>query len=109
MVNEIKGTQQNMVNAVTNNRSGHTDKETPSHVNNDQANTTTGNKVTLTETAAKLQKLESSVANQPVVDTKRVEAVKQALADGSFQVDSKRTADKMADFENLLASKLGDK
>ena len=110
MVNEIKGTQQNIVSAVTNKQSaGHAEKEQPSQVSKEKSSNPGTNKVTLTDTAAKLRELESSVANQPVVDTQRVEAVKKAIADGTYQVDSKRTAEKMAEFENLMASKLGDK
>ena len=61
--------------------------------------------VSITDTAAKLRQLEAQIANQPVVDSQRVESVKKAIADGSFRIDSNRIAEKMADFESLLASK----
>ena len=70
-----------------------------------QSSSGPGQEVSLTDTAARLQRLEAQIANQPVVDTQRVESVKKAIADGSFNVDAKRIAEKLADFESQLASK----
>jgi len=58
--------------------------------------------VSLTETSAQLRSLESSLASLPVVDTQRVESIKQAIADGSYQVDAQTVADKLIDFEATL-------
>ena len=69
------------------------------------ATTNTQADLSLTDTAAKLRQLEAQVANQPVVDSQRVDSVKKALADGSFSIDSNRIAEKMAQFEKLLADK----
>lgn len=108
MVNEIHGGQQSTLKSLTNNQSaGRTDKENKS--NDSQQPVKTGaNEVTLTSTAAKLQKLESTIANQPAIDTQKVAAIKEAIASGTYQVDANRTAEKMAEFESLLASKLED-
>ncbi len=56
--------------------------------------------VTLTDTAAQLHKLEATIATLPIVDTARVEDVKQALRSGQFQVDPHRVAEKMLRFES---------
>ena len=58
--------------------------------------------VSLTETSAQLRSIESSLASLPVVDTQRVEAIKLAIADGSYQVDSTSIADKLIDFKQIL-------
>lgn len=67
---------------------------------------TVGDSVSLTETAARLRDLESSVANLPEVDIQRVEKVRNAITAGSYQVNSPRVADKLASFENALTGKV---
>lgn len=63
----------------------------------------TGDTVSLTDTASQLRKLENSLASLPVVDAQRVERVKQAIADGNFQIDPVQVADKMLSFERALS------
>lgn len=58
--------------------------------------------VSLTDTAARLRELENSLAKMPVVDSQRVETIQQAIADGSYEVDSGRVAEKMLRFERDL-------
>ena len=62
--------------------------------------------VSLTDAAQRLRELEKSVASLPVVDTQRVDAVKKALADGTYRIKPERIADKMLGFENALTGKL---
>jgi negative regulator of flagellin synthesis FlgM len=62
----------------------------------------TGDHVTLTTSARSLQKLSEAIAQAPVVDAAKVAAVKQAVNNGSYKVDSNRIADKMLQFENGL-------
>lgn len=59
--------------------------------------------VKLTDLASKLQALTKSVSEVPEVDSKRVEQFRQAIADGSYQVDANAVADKLANFESMLA------
>jgi negative regulator of flagellin synthesis FlgM len=56
--------------------------------------------VTLTSTAAQLHKLAAAIANQPIVDTARVESVKQSILNGNFMINPRRVAEKMLSFEN---------
>ena len=56
----------------------------------------------LTSSARSLQKLSDAVAQAPVVNAAKVSSIKQALANGTYQVDSGRVADKMIQFENGL-------
>ncbi|MTI63406.1 flagellar biosynthesis anti-sigma factor FlgM [Methylophaga sp.] len=56
-------------------------------------------KVSLSDT---LSQLEQSLADVPVVDTAKVESIKQAIEDGSYQIDSQELARKMIDFEGDL-------
>jgi negative regulator of flagellin synthesis FlgM len=62
----------------------------------------TGDHVTLTTSARSLQKLSEAIAQAPVVNTEKVASVKQALGSGTYQVDSRRVADKILQFEKGL-------
>ena len=61
-----------------------------------------GDQVSLTPTAQQLRGLEEQIANQPVVDPERVNAVKEALANGSYEINSDRIAGKMMDLEKII-------
>lgn len=62
-----------------------------------------GDTVSLTGAAQHLRHLELSLAQQPVVDTQRVEATKRAIDNGTYQIDPGRIASKMIALERALA------
>lgn len=49
--------------------------------------------VELTADAAKLRELEARLAELEITDPKKVEAIRQAIADGTFKVDAQAVAD----------------
>jgi negative regulator of flagellin synthesis FlgM len=59
-------------------------------------------KISLTGQAQQLQELEKQLASQPVVDSQRVEAVRNAVENGSFTVNPERIADKLISLEQAL-------
>lgn len=59
-------------------------------------------KVSLTATATQLQSLQQEIAALPVVDEQKVAALRAAIEDGSYQVDSQKLARNMIDFEGNL-------
>ena len=61
---------------------------------------TTGDTVTITDTAARLSRLESTLAQVPVVDTQRVESIQRALANGTYEINPERIADKLLAMES---------
>jgi negative regulator of flagellin synthesis FlgM len=64
---------------------------------------TVSDSVSLTDAAARLRRLEAALADHPVVDKQRVADIRQALADGSYQTDPERVADKLLALERDLA------
>lgn len=53
--------------------------------------------LTLTESSTRIRSIESELASVDVTDVGKVEAVKAALADGSFTVDAEVVADRLID------------
>lgn len=56
-----------------------------------------GDSLTLTESSTRVRTLESQLASVDVTDLGKVEAVKAALADGTFTVDAEVVADRLID------------
>lgn len=108
MVNEIKGNTHSLIQNLAGNRqSGQVGARTDAGP--DRKTSATGadsTEVRLTDTAEMLKMLKAEMDKQPVVDSARVNAIKQAIFDGSYNMDIERTADKMAGFEGLLNSRI---
>lgn len=64
----------------------------------------TADTVSLSENAVQLGKIDNTAVAAPVVDTQRVEQIKQAISDGSYEVDAAKVADKLMKFESILTS-----
>ncbi len=54
-----------------------------------------GDRVAITSLSSQLQALESRLADVAVVDVARVDAIKQAISEGRFKVDSEVVADRL--------------
>lgn len=60
-----------------------------------QPGASAGPRVQLSPLGSQLAGIEASLANVPVVDTQKVEEIKQAISDGRFKVNSDVIADKL--------------
>lgn len=58
--------------------------------------------VEITSVAQELKNALTSMSSTPVIDTERVEAVRTALANGSYQIDAETIAEKMIQMERSL-------
>ncbi len=61
-----------------------------------------GDQLSLTTSAQLLKELNEVIAATPEVDSSRVEAIKQAIAEGTYQVDAGRIADQLLKLEDQL-------
>lgn len=80
-----------------------TNSQAPSKASNpEQANKTllAGEFVQLSKDARQLQNVAEKIAHQPSVDSERVAQLKQAIADGSYQIDNERVASRLLGFED---------
>lgn len=58
--------------------------------------------LSLTGAGTLMQKLDAAVAAAPEVDMERVARIRQAIEDGSYEIDPARVAEKMLAFESAL-------
>ena len=49
--------------------------------------------VNLTDTASKLQQIEQSLSEIPIVDNARVESISQSIEEGQYQINNDKIAD----------------
>ena len=78
------------------------DAKTSGSTSSSSSSSSGSDKVSLTKTAARLKDIEQKLSDQSPVDTNRVNEMKTALANGNYNVDAEKIADKMMNFEAAL-------
>jgi len=58
--------------------------------------------VKLTQSGKQLSELANRIDKIPTVDTNRVEAIKNAIANGEYEIDAESIAKKLTNLESLL-------
>lgn len=101
-INNITGFPGNQSQRATDGSQVQVARSEPTAAQQQTGRPSTMDTVSLTDTAARLRELENSLAKLPVVDSQRVESIQQAIANGSYEVDSGRVAEKMLRFERDL-------
>ncbi len=66
--------------------------------------TTASDEVTITNTAVHLGHIERTLAQIPVVNGAKVDSIREALAEGSYEISPERIANKLIEFEMMLYS-----
>ncbi|WP_166263667.1 flagellar biosynthesis anti-sigma factor FlgM [Marinobacter caseinilyticus] len=67
-----------------------------------KAQATRGDSVSLSSQAKNLKQLEQGLDSFPEMDDERIEAIKAALADGSYKIDAEKLAQKMLDMDQSI-------
>lgn len=62
-----------------------------------------GDRVTFSEAATRLSELTRTVSEQPVVDSKRVGEIRQAIQEGRYEVNLERIADRLMAMEKKFS------
>ena len=62
----------------------------------------TADQLSLTSSAQLLKELSEAVAASPEVDQSRIDAIRQAIADGSYDIDAGRIADRLLNLDDQL-------
>ena len=60
------------------------------------------NNVVLSQEAQRLNRLQDSISNLPDVDSDRVASIKQAIAEGRFEINPERLAENLLKQDELL-------
>jgi negative regulator of flagellin synthesis FlgM len=102
-INNITGFPGNQSQRATDGSQVQVARSEPTAAQQQTGRPSTMDTVSLTDTAARLRELENSLAKMPVVDSQRVETIQQAIANGSYEMDSGRMAEKMLRFEQDLS------
>lgn len=76
-------------------------KDSPSS-STSSGSASSADKVSLTDTAERLQALEQQLAQQPEVNKGKVGEVQSAMSNGDYKVNPERVADKMLAFESAF-------
>lgn len=61
--------------------------------------------VDLTEAASRIQLIEQSLSNIPIIDNSRVESVSDSIKDGSYTIDNEKIADHIISSEKQINKK----
>ena len=110
MVNEVNGTSQSVIQSLGHNQKSEqvNSQDNPAKSRSSATDTpSTSTDVSLSTTGELINRLEAQVKSEPVVDTQRVNQIRAAILDGTYQVDSNRIADKFMQFESMMTQSQG--
>ena len=71
-------------------------------LNSTPAASQASDKVEISDRGARLQRLEETILNAAPVDLERVQAIKEAIQEGRFEINTEQLAQKLVDFESEL-------
>lgn len=84
------------------NRSSVKSEQTKTDSNASASKASLRDAVSLSEQGKAIGQMSSQLASSPAFDSAKVQAIKEAIANGSYMVDADKLADNMIRFENEL-------
>ncbi|MDH3353714.1 MAG: flagellar biosynthesis anti-sigma factor FlgM [Chromatiales bacterium] len=98
-INTITGFQGAQAQRSGESSQAHVSRSEPAVHQQETGTPSTVDTVSLTDTSVKLRSLENEIAALPVVDSQRVEDVRQSVESGDYNADSKGIARSMVETE----------
>lgn len=102
MANEINGLNNGSAQGPTQAQQVRVARSEPNLAQQQTGRPASFDTVTLTETASQLRSLTLALAERPVVDTKRVDDLRRAIANGTYSIDAGKVADRLLDYEAAI-------
>ena len=99
---EINGLSGNTITAFNERREVTPVNHEPNQKQNETGKSSTGDTISLTQSAKQLRQLEEQANAQPVVDTQRIDETKQNIANGRFAISPSSIAQKLTMLEDML-------
>ncbi|MCU7940329.1 MAG: flagellar biosynthesis anti-sigma factor FlgM [gamma proteobacterium symbiont of Bathyaustriella thionipta] len=87
--------EQKHVKIVQTNSEGSTEQSDKATLKQDSVN--------LTNSAVRIKALEEQISRLPIIDTQKVEQVRNSISDGTFEFNSEKIAEKLINYEKELA------
>lgn len=101
-MNDITNINSNRSQLSSNQSSSVKSRNEAKQSNQDATPSSSGDRVTLTNAASRLQNIEQELSNASSIDSTRVAKVQSAITNGDYNVDTDRIADKMLAFEDFM-------
>ena len=101
---DINGISSPKVHAPTDDSKLKQSVEQQQPVKSESSQSSAADTVSLSDNAVQLGKIDNVAIAAPVVDAKRVEAMKDAISSGSYEIDTEKVANKLMQFESILTS-----
>ena len=101
-MNDITNINSNRAQLSSNQSSSIKSRNEAKQNNQSESSSSTGDRVTLTDTASRLKDLEQQLSSSSSVDSARVAAVQSAISNGDYNVNADSIADKMLAFEDFM-------
>ena len=101
-MNDITNINSNRSQLSTNQSSSVKSRNEAKQSSQDDGSSSAGDRVTLTDTASRLQNIEQQLNSASSIDSSRVAEVQSAISNGDYDVNADRIADKMLAFEDFM-------
>lgn len=97
MASTIKGIQPTPGRPIS--QGSHPQRAAPTHGRGRPSGGDRVDTVSITSTAASLHDIEGILSDIPVADAEKVDTIRDSIADGTYQINPRRIADKLIQFE----------
>jgi negative regulator of flagellin synthesis FlgM len=105
MANDIQNTPKSAPGPMTLGRGkvAQVNEQAPAARGNTAEETPTRDRISLTDSAVKLQEVSRRLAQEPSVDNRRIEQIRSELSAGTYEINADRIADRLLSQQRSLS------